>query len=385
MSLRPLTAEEAPDAAHRSAVAMGGSADEPAVERWRGLIDQGLVWGLERDGQVMGHCRLLPTERWFGGRRVPCLDISAVAVPPEHRAQGVAREMMVGAVERGVADGYGLSLLFPATTAMYRKLGWELAGFWQRHQVDPRLVPAQGPSMRAADSETDWAAIRACQERFASELNGAALRDDARWTRLAESPYRYVLDDGGAPGRVEAYALIRQREIPGDWQHVVAVDDWAATSERGLRAVIAMIGRWSTFGSVAEFVDTVPGRWPAVIAEQDVESHGSLHWMARGLDVPTAIAARGFPTGLALAVTLRIDGGGPEGPWRLEVADGRGQLAPAGGADVRLDGRAVGPLFTGYRSARDLRLLGLLQGPDEALEMLDAAFAGSPPMVLDFF
>jgi predicted acetyltransferase len=382
--LRALGADEAAEAARMAAVSMGG-ADDETLERVRRRIAAGTLWGLERDGKLVGQCLLLPTDHWFGGRRVRCLDVAGVSVPPEHRGQGVARAMMDAAARHGRDEGYGLSLLFPATTGMYRKLGWELAGTWTKHQLAPRQVPPQGPVMRAADRDTDWAAIRDCHTRSARLLSGPSERSADRWTLLAETPYRYVLDAAGQPGTVDAYALVRQEALPDDWQHGLHLEDWAATTPEGLRAVVGLVGRWSTFARRARFTDMFPSRWSAVLPEQDITT-SHLHWMARGLDLEAAVAARGFPAGLASAVTLQVETAwGTEGPWRLEVADGRGRLTPAADADVRLDGRAFGPLFTGFRTARELRLHGLLQGPDAALELLEAAFAGPPPTLLDFF
>lgn len=110
--------------------------------------------------------------------------------------------------------------------------------------------------------------------------------------------------------------------------------------------------------------------------------------MARGLDLPAAVAARGFPPGVAGAATFTIDDPllpGAHGPWRLEVADRRGTLEPAPTGAVRFDVRAIGPLVTGFRSGRDLALAGLAGGSEETLDWLGTAFAGPVPHLLDFF
>ena len=383
MRIRRLLESEAAATAGRDAVSMASTFDDALMERWRERIAQGTVWGLERGGSVLGHCRLLPSEHLFGGRAVPTLDIAAVAVPPEHRGQGVARAMMEAAVAYGTEQGFGLSLLFPATTAMYRKLGWEHAGSWSRYRVPTAAVPGLGPVMRVGDAEGDWEAIRACRERSVRALSGPAVRSEERWDALGRAPYRFVLD-APEPGTVlEAYALVRQRTTPGDWRHVVVLEDWAATSRQGLEAVAGLIGRWSTFGSAAELVDTVPSRLSGVIPEQSLERAGGLHWMARGLDLEVAVSARGFPRGLTATVGLEVDGA--EGAWRLEVADGRGRLTRTDHGQAWLHTQALGPLFTGFRSPAELVLQGLARGPTEALELLGAAFSGPPPVVFDFF
>lgn len=381
MRLRPLEASEAPHAARRTAISMGAAFDEQAVERWRSLIAAGQVWGLEHDDEVLGHTRLLPTEHRFGGDLVSCLDIAGVVVPPEHRRRGVASAMMRQAIAAGTAQGHGLSLLFPATTALYRGLGWELAGTRTRYRVRTRFVPPDGAVMRPADRDSDWAAVKRCREDSLRAVNGPAVRSGITWARLAEVEHRYVLDTPGEPGAIDAYALFDLRTDPGDWQHTLVIADWATRSAAGLQAVAGLVGRSASFGRHAELVDTVPSRWLAVLPEQDLEHAGGLEWMARALDFGAAVAARGFPRGLAAAVTLGVG----EHAWRLEIAGGRGQLMPAAGAEVRFEQRGLGPLFTGYRSARELALLGLAQGPEQALAVLDAAFAGPPPVMFDFF
>lgn len=384
MSLRQLDASDLPTILAQAATSFGRLVDDEQRASYEARLERGEVWGFV-DAAVLGHCRLLDAQHWLGGRRVPCLDIASVAVPPEHRGRGVASAMMRAAIALGVADRQGLSLLYPSTTRLYQRLGWGLAGSLTRYRVKARAVPAPGPSLRLADREADWEAIRDCHEAYASQLPGAGVRSPARWAELAAVPHRYALD-GDRAGRLDAYALVEHRPISGSWQHVLRITDWAATSPRGLAAVVSFAGSHGTFAREVELLDSSPPRWSALLPEQDLHAAGGLYWMARGLDLPQAIAHRGFPSGVQLSVTLRVDDElAPTGTWRLEVADGRGQLTDAPRADVRLDAAAVGPLVTGFRSASELSLLGSLDGPAAALEKLDVAFAGPPPVMLDFF
>ncbi|MFO8076311.1 MAG: GNAT family N-acetyltransferase [Actinomycetota bacterium] len=386
MRLRPLEPSDLDVALVQIATSFGRALDDALAERTRTRLGEGQLWGLEEDGVLAGHCRLLPSAHWLGGRAVPSLDVAALAVPPEHRGRGVASAMMREAVAVGRARGDGLSVLYPSTTRLYRRLGWEHAGSLTRYRVPARVVPTPGPTPRRGDEPTDWPAIRDCHAAFAATLQGAAVRSEERWAELAGLAHRYVLDDPDAPGRLEAYAVVEHEPIPGSWQHTLRLADWAATTPRGLAALATLAGSHGTFARDVVLVDVAPPRWAAVLDEQDLAATGGLAWMARGVDLPAAVAHRGFPAGLALAVTLRVDDDlAPSGPWRLEVADGRGTLSGAPGADVRLGPRAVGPLLTGFRAASELAALGLLRGPAEALALLDAAFAGPPPVMLDFF
>lgn len=400
VAFRPLRPDEAADAARRAAVSFGGSLDEEAVEQWRSRIAEGEVWGLADDAdRVLAHGRFTLVDHWLGGRRVPAQHVASLAVPPEHRAKGVAAALMRAAVDEGARQGAGLSLLFPATVALYRRLGYEHAGTFTRYRLDARKAPSTGPTLRRAEGEEDWQAIRRCGDLAASLQHGPAVRPDPVWQKLRTAAYHYVLDGadaGAAESGLDAYVLFDHRHEPGDWQYTLDVADWAATTARGLAAVVGLVGRHGTIGKAATFRGPVPDQWSMLVAEQDVAAGGGFWWMARGLDLAVAIAARGFPPGLTGAATLTVeDPLLPEarGPWRLEVADGRGVLEPTGcsgggplgSAAVHLDARAVGPLVTGFRPPRQLALAGLADGPAEALDWLAGAFAGPVPVLLDFF
>lgn len=385
MELRALRPDEADGAARRAAVSFGSVHDDAAVDRWRGLIETGQVWGLtDTRDRVLAHGRLSMVDHWLHGRRVPTQHVASVAVPPEHRGAGLAAELMRAAVRVGAGAGAGLSLLFPATVRLYRTLGYEHAGAFPRYRLDARKAPATGPAMRTAGEE-DWAGIRRCGDIAASRMHGPAVRPATRWAELRETTYQYVLD--GDDG-LDAYVLFNHRSEAGDWQYTLSVTDWAALTASGLAAVVGLVGRHGTVGKAATFRGPVPDRWSMLVAEQDVTQVGSFWWMARGLDLAAAVAARGFPAGLEGSTTLGLDDPllpDQHGPWRLELAGGRGTLEPAGDVCVRLDARAVGPLVTGFRTAHDLALAGLAHGPGDELDWLGDAFASPVPVLQDFF
>jgi predicted acetyltransferase len=386
---RPLRADEARAAARRTQLSFGATRDlEELTERWRQHADDGGGWVLA-DAQtdaVLAQTVLRSGPHWFGGREVPCQRVGGVAVAPEHRGAGVATALMAEALRHGAAAHAGLSLLFPATVALYRGLGYEYAGAFVRWEVNARAVAPEGPGLRPLDDE--WAAVAACHRRWAATLNGPELRDERRWNALREqSQFAYGLDAADGSG-LDAYVLLRHEAIPGHWQHRLELVDWAAASPRALQAVVGFVGRHGTLARDARFRAPTPNPWALHIAEQDLVRASDFDWMARGVDLVAAVTARGFPEALAGSVTVAVDDpllDAARGPWRLEIAGGRGALEPAAAADVRLHTTAVGPLFTGYWTASALAAAGRLTGPAGALRLLDAAFAGPTPTLLDFF
>jgi predicted acetyltransferase len=116
--------------------------------------------------------------------------------------------------------------------------------------------------------------------------------------------------------------------------------------------------------------------------------------MLRLVDVPAALAGRGYPAGVAADVTLTVDDPqlpGNTGTWRVAVAKGTGTvepasgpLEPASGGGVRLGPRGLAALYAGT-PLPTLRLAGLVTGGDPDTDaLLDTVFAAQPYMV-DYF
>ncbi|HJY58143.1 MAG TPA: sterol carrier protein domain-containing protein, partial [Streptosporangiaceae bacterium] len=120
--------------------------------------------------------------------------------------------------------------------------------------------------------------------------------------------------------------------------------------------------------------------------------HRSM-WMLRVVDAPAAIAARGFPAAVSLAVPLAIhDDARPanSGRWALTVTDGRGVLDPLTPSGARADppltlgARGLAALYAGT-PVSTLRQAGLAADGSPADDAaLDTAFAGTAYM-LDAF
>ncbi len=387
---RPLAVGEAADAARRMQASFGSTGDlEQLVSRFEERAAEGLVWVLADAAThaALGQCVLKPNAHWFGGREVACQHIGGVGVAPEHRGTGVASALMRAAVRHGAGQQLGLSLLFPAANALYRKLGWEQAGTYIRWRLPARFAPQAGTPLRPL-SDADWPAVQACQERWAAALNGPEVRDEPRWRSLREQvQFAYGLDAQSRDG-LEAYVLVAHEAIPEHWQHTLRIVDWAAETGRGLAGVVGFVGSHGTLARDATFHAPAPNPWALLLAEQDLVRDRDFDWMARPLHLPRAVGARGYPEGLRVATTFAVDDPmlpDNHGPWRLEVADGHGRLEPAARAEARVDVTALGPLLTGYRTAGDLARAGRLAGPAATLRALDAAFGGAVPTLLDFF
>jgi predicted acetyltransferase len=385
---RLLRPEEAVDAARRIQVSLGGAEDlEVIVERTRERVEEGLMWVLSdcQTDAVLGQTALEAGEHFFGGRRVACQHVVDVLVPPEYRGSGIASALMQEAIRHGAREGLGLSLLFPSTATLYQSLGWEHAGTFTRWRISTRLIPSTKVRMQPLDEE--WKAIEDCQARWAACFNGPEVRAPRGWDRLRRtSLFAYGLHTPDGL-RLEAYVLAKQKPIADHFQHTLIYVDWAALNPRGLRAVVGFSGR-GTMAHDLVFTGPTPNPWGVLLPERDLERIYDFEWMARPLKLRSAVMARGYSEQVATNVTFTVNDSVMEsnrGPWRLIVKDGRATLEASTEAEVHMEVTAVGPLFTGYRSASELERSGRLAGPSEAVARLQAMFAGPLPTLFDFF
>jgi predicted acetyltransferase len=388
---------------------------------------QGLFLGAFMDGTPAGAAMLHDMRQYWLGRPVGCAGVAAVKVAPEHRGRGIGRRLMTELLDLIAERGYPVSALYPATMPIYRSLGWELAGAKYRFTIPARSLLA----MREPDAEARGGgaghqdvAIRRAGPADAATVTGVigeshrAARDSgpvtwdvasaAEWLGRGDL-YTYLAADAAGPAANAANAADARdaadaadaadaRDAAGDGfaaYHWAGQNLWVervqATSPQTLRALWSVIASHS---STAESVIGVtapsdPFWW--LTRERDATVIRRSMWMLRVVDLPAAIAARGFPAVLSVSVPLRVsDQVCPRnaGSWQLTVTNGTGTLIQNEGvsspAPLHLGPRGVAALYAGTPLAT-LRLAGLASGgsPD-ADAALDAAFAATPYMMDSF-
>lgn len=363
---------------------VGPAIDEAGPERQRVFRDG--------SGEPAASAMVIWAGQWFGGRPVPMAGVRAVAVPPERRGTGVASAMMEALLREVSQRGVPISTLYAATQALYRRSGYEQAGHRGRIVLDParlraRLVP--GVRVRPADPARDHDAMAACQAAMARAMPGNLDRDDYLWslaraTRLGADTL-VVEDSSGVCGvlttRLER-AAYPQRGF------VLWVSDWAASSEAGARGVLAAL---AGFGSVVTEIRLWGGPTHPVLLlldEQKYRIEHEDHWMTRIVRLADAIAARGYPPGVRARVEVAVRDplfAENDGNWVIEAADGAGRCERGGGGAVELDVGGLASVYTGFASPEQLRLVGRVRGPDDAVAALGAIFAGATPSMVDFF
>lgn len=335
--------------------------------------------------------------QFFGERSVPMGGVGGVAVAPEHRGKGLAQRVLTEALRAMRAGGELISTLFPATTSLYRSVGYELAGAAVWHQVSPRSLREIGSANSLEtvrlDKGDDAAGIRGCYERVAPGINGWVDRGDRRWESLWAWWHagHHVYACKSSVGEVEAYLVYRHEPTPpgasGDYG--IRVEQIVAATPQGLRAV------WWTLASSASLVDAVTftaspeDALLLIMPEQRTGVRGQVRWMLRIVDIQGAVAARGYRPTPEVEVPFTVEDAiltENSGSWTLRVADGKGRLEAGGQGGPRLGIGALSSLYSGWASTGTLARAGLLTGGSPAqLRALDAAFAGPTPWMMDEF
>ncbi len=378
----------------------------------RASVVSGRYLGAFDGSRQVGSARYFDMRQWWHGRSLPMAGVAGVKVAPEERGRGVGRVLMSRLLGLIAERGYPLSVLYPATTGIYRALGWELAGGQYQVEVPARsLRSLQPPDVPGGPDGAGGAGAgggAAGQSAPAIRRGGPA--DAARMIAMMGELHASGRDCGPVTFDVESFAhslddediycfLAADGLLAYQWNRadnevlVYGLQAASAPATRVLWAIVASHGTMArTVRAIARPAD--PITW--LVREPDVRLSRREMWMLRLVDAPAAMAGRGFPDGASLAVRLAVqdaDRPANAGQWLLQVSGGKGDLARA---DVRAGrpGRAARPLRLGPRGLAALyagtplaalRCAGLAADGDPAADAaLDEAFAGTAFMY-DYF
>lgn len=346
------------------------------------------------DDEPVAASQIRPFGQWFGGRRVGLGGYSPVGVAPEHRGRGYGSQVTAGQYADLRRRGEVIAGLYPASTHLYRKVGFELAGARVQRSIPARnlqtLPRAPGTVVRRGSLD-DAEAVRACYDAVAAGSHGFLDRPDAWWDRVLtrdfDKKHLYVVE--GEDGRIVGYVLYRHGPPPRDWGYRIEVDELITDDHQ------AALALWHTIGSSSTMVHEVrtfgPPEHPLLLLlpEQDLETRLELRWMLRIVDAPAAIAARAYPSSADATVDVDLTDrqcDWNQGRWRLATSGGEARLEPGGSGAVRLGIGALASLYAGYASSRRLAAAGLVSGATPSdLDALDAIFSSPEPWLVDFY
>ena len=401
VEIRTLDPDDLDQLADLGAHSFGGPRPEMVLEQ-RPIPPEEAVAAYDGD-RLVGHVAAHRFRQWFGGRAVPCGGVAGVMVMPDQRGSGLAARMMAAMTEAMRERGDVVSALYPTTASLYRSVGYEVAGWWGRRAVDvAELAPPAG-DVTWRRVEAGAPEVAAVYERCARGRDGWVVPTAPWWVSWAVGLDRgtnwvWIGDRESTDTRMpvsEPVAVVAYGHAKGERRlndldaHLVAGIDGPALAE-----ALAFLG---SNGTTADRLrTTLPGPVLArhVAQASRLPTLEDWPWMLRLIDLPGAIAARGWPAGLALEVTLRVSAPArvPDDPaagdWTLRVAGGGATCEPAPSGESGAVEVAVGDLAALYSGHLDPAALvdeGRLRGATpEVVSGLRAAFAGSPTLPIFF-
>ncbi|HEY7593941.1 MAG TPA: GNAT family N-acetyltransferase [Actinophytocola sp.] len=342
---------------------------------WHGVV-------AEDANKLVGALKVRDYRQFFGGRAVPMGGVASVAVDPHARGHGVATALIDAALPAMRERGQVISALYPSVPPLYRARGWEQTGDYQRAKLRPELFallpkPATRLVLQRATKD-DLPAIHATYLQFASTVDGMLDRSTDSFTLTGLLEVDVVEFAAGPDGSVRGYLTADRPE----GERLVTYDLVALDAETAL-GLLANLGRWTGIMTEISLRIVDPAWWQLLMplpVLHDVVNHP---WMLRVVDLPAAIAARGWPAAAYLSsftVDLEVvDGHAPwhAGRHRLVVDGGKVTCEPGGSGAVRMSARALGPWFAGSADTAMLRRAGLLEALPVDAHLLDL-LTGAP-------
>ena len=338
---------------------------------------------------IAGGLALISMRQWWGGQRVSMTGIAAVGIAPEHRGSGAALVLLQQTLTELFAAGVPISVLYPATQRLYRKVGYEQGGTYQKWSIDTAAIQMNKPSLpfHAVDP-TQFNLFRPVQQQHAKRNNGHLDRNPILWQEIAEPEmnepvYGYLIGNENQPS---GYVTVSQHHQ--DDKNILRVRDWAALNAEAGQSL------WAFFASHRSQIHQIRWRGGAIdpltllLPEQTMKLLSEMRWMLRIVNVPAALEKRGYPMGLEKELHLDIqDGLLPEnnGKFVLSIANGQAHVERGGNGEMKLNISGLAPLYTGLFTPHQLALMGYLEASEAALNTATQLFAGSLPWLPDFF
>ena len=336
-----------------------------------------------------------PLTMRFNGKAVPISGVTTVATPPADRGKGHLRRLITQHFkELHEQQERPIAVLYASQAEIYQRFGYAIVSTHHRYRVEPRFLefvePLQIPgTVREVDQERDFSLIVDLYRAYREERTGLLHRGQPMWRAGVFSPVKspedakqvVVYEEDGEPLGYCVYTTGNdpERQPPEPGQRLV-INDLAALTPRAYQAFWRHLSgfRLARFIDWPQAPDDDP--LPHLLQEprmlRDTARDGIL---ARIVDLPAAIDARGYTSAASLRVDL-IDELCPwnAGTWSIDLSpEGtRVKQLAAGEPDLSMTINTFAMLLFGQLTATRAARAGRIGVHDpEALERWDSVLA----------
>ncbi|MET8701683.1 GNAT family N-acetyltransferase [Kitasatospora sp. NPDC004723] len=369
MEIRSTTEQDRDVFVETLLVPFGLAPDTPAEDGggvwWAALeLDRGVL-AVADDGKPVGTAGAYSLELTLPGEAVvPVAGVTAVGVLPTHRRQGVLTGMMRYQLAELRERGEFLSVLLASEAVIYRRFGYGPATYTRRLTVPRHRSDLAAPRAGGADTGTVEVLRRAecvdlmeeVYDRYRRTQPGAVSRPHRWWARRAGQPPiapapRYVAVHRDADGVPDGYASYSR----GDYDHVtktltLTVDETIAVDDTAFTALARYVLQHDLMTRIVfkHLPTEHPLRWQLADFRAG-EAADETDWLwVRLLDVPRALAARGWFADGELVLDVTDAFLGEHNRYLLTVRDGKAECVPTDREpDLSLDVSDLGSIYLG--------------------------------------
>lgn len=404
LELRSVDHSEADAFTRAEYLAFGMVADADGLRRGAAHFEADFALAVYDRDRIVATAGAYPMELTLpaaAGRALPTIavpGVTAVGVAPTHRRQGLLTRMMTHQLADLRRRGYSMSILVASESIIYGRFGYGWASSYQSLVIESDRdafrpdAPAAGGRVHMVEGDEAAKLLPAIHDQARRRRPGEVDRD-ARWwewhlkdleaDRGGGEGRFYAVHDS-ADGEADGWVSYRFSKVTFDQiilRYQVTIDDLVATDPAALAALwrfVLDIDLVEVVTAPARPTDE-PLRWmladPRRLRTTDVGDH---LWL-RILDVPGALAARGYQASERLVLEVTSADPTVAGRFVLETGpDGGACGAARGGEKVELVlGLAeLGTIYLGGLSPSTLAASGRVREVRAgALGAADRAFA----------
>lgn len=344
--------------------------------------------------RLVSMLQIIPYQVWLGGKVVPMGGIGGVATWADRQGRGYASQLMLDSLHVMRQRKLWVSVLYPFSFQYYNKFGWELAGHrimyteLQQHHI------IRFPEYKLVDAGNDTDNIPlldSIYQKMAVRYNLCIKRTKKLWQKKLDwikknNAQLYLIKD---EGEYIGWFMCQNKRLDQGFESVT--NEFAFVNEKALRA---MMGFLTTLpNNVTRISIIAPSNiclW-SYLKEPFVLTKLKPEMQFRIVDVPQAIKARGYHSGLNVRLVIQIKDDNAEwntGTWALELENGviATVKKTSDSPDVECDIQTFSQLFCGYADAESLKWKGRLSVKDSStLHTLDQIFHDLPTHTQDWF
>ncbi|MEM1394406.1 MAG: GNAT family N-acetyltransferase [Cyanobacteria bacterium P01_H01_bin.150] len=343
---------------------------------------------IREEKEIVGGLVVIPMGQWWNGATVPMTGIAGVGIAPESRGSGAALSLMQQTIKELYKNDVPISVLYPATQRLYRKLGYEQGGSFCSWEIPAQSIEVKEQPLPVKSVPIDSEIFYKLYTKQGKNINGYLNRNQTIWNRIMKPDekevfYGYIF---GSAEKPEGYITINPRSTEND--NILSVVDWVILTNAAAKTF------WSFLSNHRSQIDKIRWRSSAIdnltliLPEQTAKNRFIQRWMLRIINVEKALSIRGYSSGIETEFHLEITDdliSENNGKFILSIANGSGNIAKGGKGELKLDIRGLAPLYTGLFTPQQLQLAGKIDGTDEAISTATQIFAGSSPWMMDFF